>query len=206
MIPLGVLASGYVAPAGGGNLTLAYHGNYAATSGSPVTINIGSADSTRTVVVVAAAAYDATASHPTATLGSTSMTEDLHYSRGAANAQVTVWSLPVATGTTASLTVTSTQSVFVYTITGASISAADTGTGLNSAIVTCPAGAVVVAATTNGNRNTTFTGVTTDKYWNYSGTLCTLAGSNGSPSAGDLTVESGGSSYKATAAVVYTAT
>ena len=200
MIPLGVLASGYVV-APPPQLEVAYIERYAATSNIPLTVAIGAADATRTVVVVTGLAYAPAGDRPAATLNGTAMSEDLYNPSPGGTARISVFSMAVPTGTTATLNLDIGGQVAIYRIVGApTVVAHQVSTRTTSATAFGVAGGVTIACGTNASR-AHFVDITEDRYFNYSGTHVVLFGH--AYTVGSFSVTHGGSSYLATSAITY---
>lgn len=137
MIPLGVLASSCVAPAGG-SLSLSFLG---ATSGTGSTlqvpvvfsgVSLGPADASRTIVLAVSMRAGFAPDHTAASIAGVTATRDAYAVDGVH--AVSIWHAAVPTGTTGTISVTQDTAfpfwtgIALWSITGASVSVADFAT------------------------------------------------------------------------------
>lgn len=225
MIPLGVLASAYVAPAGGG-AGVEYIGieENTAYNANPYTLTdvpIGPAATDR-ILILAVMTRNATYA-TSVTVGGISATGDNVYTGGnTGDWRVEHWRAAVPTGTTADVVVTwsggvtAGTGVAVYSITGYTVAVADAGysTSLTpSTTVTATSGGLIIATagySINAGATCAWTGVNEDFEGSYGfGSSQMYSGGHTHPtSAGDVTVSAAYSSayYPRLAVTAYSLT
>lgn len=195
---LGILGSAYVAPAGGGGLT--FHGTADSetdtTSYTFSDFDIGAASSSRVVFV--AIAWNLSSVISSVTIGGVTATIDTQTS-GACRTAIARAVVP--TGTTATIVVTTNVTtlrlqVAVWSVSGVTVSLADTGIvdGSNlqamSTTVTATAGGLIIAAhyPRGSLGSVTWTNATEDHDTQWGAGVTTSGASVASTTAGDLTI------------------
>lgn len=226
MIPLGVLASSYVAPAGGGGLDVSYLGYVSDTNDAAAytfsSVDLGAAATDRTIIVHV---HQRNSISITAvSIGGVSATIDVAAS-GDNSGDHAIVRAAVPTGTTGDIVVTLASValgcvVHVYRVTGGTVQVDDTatayggssGTSGGTVTVTAVAGGWVHAAAYgrhSSSQSCTFTGTAglSEDYDHYLGSgIPSVAGGRASiAAAGDVTVTATWTSvfYARLAAVAY---
>lgn len=210
MIPLGVLASSYVAPAGGGG-GVTFLGTTSSTDNLEqytfTGVDIGSASSDRVIIAAVHNRLTGTVISGV-TIGGVTATQDAATLASSNAGAADIWRAAVPTGTTATVVVDMPVGdpangclVALWAITGHTVTVADTGSVAGgssgskggTATVTATAGGCVIAANYlhyTPTVTTELTGVTEDYDLGLSGTAA-FAGGHAYPTmAGDVTVVS----------------